>query len=324
VPAPRWSAVTLGRHDGVVHDVAFSPDGRFAASAGTDLRVQLHDFTSGTSSLLSGHRARISGVGFGAGWLASAGDDGVRAWQLAPPFESRALSSQISLKALPSPDGKLLASNTFEGDVVVWAMPEGTALRRLVPGSYAQGLAWSPDSQWLATGTWDRQVRVWSLDGAAPRVLGSTVGRPRRVAWDPLGRFVVSASGQGELDVWGLDGSHASGFGHREVVRNLALSADGTRAVTTSFDGSIGLWSLPSAELLAWHEQGPSADAVALAPSGASAVVGSVDGRFVAWSLERGSELPSGEQALRALLAQKTSARIDERTGVTGTPRAEQ
>jgi WD40 repeat protein len=320
---PQGSAVPLGHHDGVVHDVAFSPDGRFAAAAGTDLRVQLHDFTSNTSSFLSGHRARISGVGFGAGWLASAGDDGVRAWPLAPPFEGRVLSPQTSVKILPSPDGKLLASNAFEGDVVVWSMPEGKELRRLAAGSYAQGAAWSPDSKWLATGSWDRQVRVWSLAGGAPRVLGSTQGRPRRVAWDPLGRFVVSASGQGELDVWGLDGSHASGVGHREVVRNLAVSPDGARAVTTSFDGSVGVWSLPAAELVAWHEQGPSADAVAIAPSGASAVVGSVDGRFVAWSLERARELPSGEQALRALLAQKSASRIDERTGVTGTPRTE-
>jgi WD40 repeat protein len=318
---PDGGSVRLPRLDGVVHAVELSADERYAAAAGTDVRVLLFDRATASTQWLRGPTARVSSLQFGAGWLAAGADDGVHVWSPTPPFEGRAVLADTTTQVASSPDGRFLAAKTFAGDVVVWSMPEVVERRRFHHDEYAQAMAWSPDSLAIATGSWDKQVRVWPMDGSPPRTLGAGQGRVRRVAWSPQGQYVVSATTLGELDVWGLDGSHAVGVGHHDVIRNLAITPDGTRAVTSCFDGSIGVWRLPSGELAAWHEQLPSTDYLAMARDGQSVAVGSQDGRVVLWRLASERELPSGPEALRRRLAELTSARVEVATGVLATPR---
>src|SRR5262245_18703211 len=72
--------------------------------------------------------------------------------------------------------------------------------------------------------------------------------------------------------------------GHGGPVRALAVSADGTQALSGSFDSSAIPWSLTrnsAEEVLRFHDD--AVNAVALLPDG-RAVTGGADGRVALWT----------------------------------------
>jgi cytochrome c len=86
----------------------------------------------------------------------------------------------------------------------------------------------------------------------------------------------------------GTPTAHAQLRGHGGPVRALVVSADGTTALSGSFDGSAILWSLPrdaAAQVLRFHDD--AVNAVALLKDG-RAVTGGADGRIAIWTAGRG------------------------------------
>jgi WD40 repeat protein len=94
---PEWTrhSIVLRGHGGdcVVHSVAFSPDGRFYASGGSDSRVNL--ICAETGALLMGlvlHRRCIDTVAFSAGsatLLSSSGDQNIRVLKFFARWEAK-------------------------------------------------------------------------------------------------------------------------------------------------------------------------------------------------------------------------------------------
>jgi WD40 repeat protein len=83
-----------------------------------------------------------------------------------------------------------------------------------------------------------------------------------------------------------------TGHGHR--VNGVAISADGKRAVSTSWDGLVRYWNLENGEVI--HEMkghGSPVMSVALSGDGKRALTGSSDQTMRLWDLEAGKELRS-------------------------------
>jgi WD40 repeat protein len=81
--------------------------------------------------------------------------------------------------------------------------------------------------------------------------------------------------------------------GHRNRVNGVAISADGKRALSASWDGVVRYWDLEKGELIREMKghQSPYINSVTLSANGKQALTGSGDRTMRLWDVETGKEL---------------------------------
>ena len=178
----------------VIRPIAWSPDGKWLATARQNGHVQLWDAkTQSPVHLLDGHSAAVQILAWSADgeMLASADEDGkVHVWNAA---EGRALPWRplldSTVRALAfSPDGAKLACGTDDTQGAgcrVWDIKSGKQLHEWE--SAAHLLAFSPDGKQLTAACQDNTLRRWDL--ASGKLLSERTSHPRH----------------GEIVHWSLD-----------------------------------------------------------------------------------------------------------------------
>ena len=160
-----------------VKGVAFSPDGRTLASASDD----------SDSNLTPKHAALLWDV---------AGRDPEPYGQGDP---RATLSHSLGVLSVAfSPDGKTLATGSYDGKVRLWDVATGrqrATLSHYLVASEVAHLAFSPDGKTLATPT-DSGLLLWNVASRKPRAILSTGARGeghtiQDVAFSPDGRLVA-------------------------------------------------------------------------------------------------------------------------------------
>jgi WD40 repeat protein/tRNA A-37 threonylcarbamoyl transferase component Bud32 len=151
------------------------------------------------------------------------------------------------------PDGRRLATASFDQTVRVWDTQDRRSLRILRGRpEAAHAVAWGPDGR-LAAASFDHNIRIWSPGSGAPdRTLSGHKADVYQVAWSPDGQRLASASADGTVKVWdGTSGREVHTLsGHTGTVYSVAWSPDGNRLASGGADKSIKLWD-PAAGMLA-------------------------------------------------------------------------
>src|SRR5438270_7856771 len=93
-----------------------------------------------------------------------------------------------------SPDGKLLATASFDNTVKLWDFAARKELRTLTGhGKPVYSVAFSPDGATLASASQDQTIRLWHVaDGKPVRTITGHGGIVDSVAFSPDGKLLAS------------------------------------------------------------------------------------------------------------------------------------
>lgn len=251
VPHPR----TFTGHQGYVHSIAVSPDGKLVVSGSSDTMVKLWRLEDQKLlKVLSGRGGYVYSVAFtsdGARVVSGHMDGALRVWDVAGDGEKPQVlkgHEDRVYAVVCSRTTSLMCSAGMDGLVHVWDQRTLRELDRLMGHTeriYA--LAVSADGTRLASAGMDRTVRVWDLGKL--KEVGRLVGHSDRVyalAFSPDGRRLVTGSMDMTLKVWELETMRetATMSGHAGYVYSVAVSADNRCAVSGGMDKAIKFWDL--------------------------------------------------------------------------------
>jgi WD40 repeat protein/serine/threonine protein kinase len=242
-------------HTDDITRVAFSPDGRWLASASLDRTIKIWNPDTGQEiRTLSGHTSWVTGVAFspdGRQLASASADKTLKIWDVATGQEIRTLPGHRdgATGLAFSPDGQWLASAGYDSTMRIWDVSTGKKIKELVHPCPTLAVAFSPDGQRLASASWDNNVRLW--DPKTFQEILTLRGHSRPVtalAFSGDGQRLASASEDRTVRIWDATPLvekipfELFTLQHTDQVCAVAYSRDGSCLAAAGLDHMVTLW----------------------------------------------------------------------------------
>jgi len=243
-----------------IHEIAYSPDGKWMATASGDPgqfgSVQLWIAEPDGGGKLARDLLETTDSVFAVAFspdgtkLAAAGADrAVRVWEVATGKELALIEDHADwiFDLAWSPDGKRLATASRDKTSKVFDVEKKESIATF-PG-HAETIycvSFTPDGKSVVTGGADNQMRVWNPDEDAKqaKVVGGFGGPVFRLMFAPDGKTLIACGADKTVRIFESFNPKPALSGHTDWVYSLAISLDGKTLASGSWDGEVRLWNL--------------------------------------------------------------------------------
>jgi WD40 repeat protein len=195
-----------------------------------------------------------------------------------------------------SPDGKTVASGSWDKTIKIWNLNTGKEIRTLQGHqNYVSSVNFSPDGKILASGGEDKTIKLWNLDtGKEIRTLQGHQNAVISISFSPDGKTLASGSQDKTIKLWNLDtGEEIRTLqGHQNSVWSVSFSPDGKTLASGGGDNTIKLWNPDTGKeirTLRGHQN--SVWSVSFSTDGKTLASGSWDKTIKLWNPDTGKEI---------------------------------
>jgi WD40 repeat protein/mono/diheme cytochrome c family protein len=276
--------------------MAFSRDGKLAASASNDKSVRIYDIEAGRDlRRCVGHTASVWCVDFSPDGtkLLSGGKDGtVRLWDVETGRELLKLDAHLDLVSSVSfsPNGKRALSAGYDHEVQLWNLERGERVAgfSFAGAKYIHTLAFAPEGNLALVGGENVVYLIDANTGKVQRKLEGHTAWVTAAVFSSDGKKVASASDDGTVRLWETaTGRQVQTFnGHSSYVKSVAISSDGKLLLSGGSDATVRLWNATTGkQLRLFRKHTEPLVASVFAPGGRQTLSGSRDAIVQPWNI---------------------------------------
>jgi WD40 repeat protein len=193
-----------------------------------------------------------------------------------------------------SPDGKILASGSWDKTIQLWQVPAGKMSMTLTDHTdWVHSLAFSMDGKNLVSAS-PREFKIWDLKTHKEIATQPLPGNIYSMVISADAKRLAFGRRDGTVQVWDISSRKLinSWQAHKNWVSAVALSRDGMLLASASRDGEVRIWQAATGKdkiRLAGHA-GASVNALAFTHDGKTLASGCHDATIKLWDLETGKE----------------------------------
>ncbi len=272
----------LKGHTSLIFSVAFSPDGKYIATASADGTAKIWDAQTGALIITLAREGNTESV-----YSAAFSPDSTKV--VTAEWDDTAKIWDITQTLIKYEKIKREAATSKGSTTKTWVAVTGNPLYILQHKGSVNSAQFSPDGTKVVTASWDNTAKIWNAQtGALIITLEGHTALLDIAIFSPDGTKIVTVSRDKTAKIWDVATWQLQYTleGHTDWVNSGSFSPDSSKLVTASNDKTAMIWDVTTGEhlnILKGHTD--SVNSALFSPDGKYIATASVDGTAKIWDV---------------------------------------